>query len=34
MLDLIGNAQFLQKPQDTLRAGIVEVVDNDHLGAS
>ena len=29
--DLIGQAQFLQQPEHALRAGIIEVMDLDHL---
>jgi hypothetical protein len=32
-LHLIGQAHFLQQPEDPLRAGIVEVVDGDHGAA-
>jgi hypothetical protein len=30
-LDLVFQAQFLQQPQDALRAGVVQMVDNDHV---
>jgi hypothetical protein len=28
--DPVGRAEFLQKPEDALRAGVLEVVDDDH----
>jgi hypothetical protein len=28
--DLVGDAEFFQKPQHALRAGIVEMMDGDH----
>ena len=32
-LDLVGNAELLEQPEDALRARVVEVVDGDHRGA-
>ena len=28
--DLVGHAEFFQEPQHALRAGIVEMMDNEH----
>jgi hypothetical protein len=32
LLDLVRNAELLEQPQHALRAGVVEVVDDDHGG--